>query len=112
MPNKYSYFQGTEEPKPKKKQYKSEKVEHEKARFKEPFYRNYDLYETLGNKSKIGPGSGWHQMMKNKSISEFLKKKRQKMKGKYKAASSLEILVKAIDFAIDDQINSDPILGD
>jgi hypothetical protein len=132
--NKKSYFQGTEEPTPKKKKYESEPRIVDQPRFVEPFYRNYDVYETEGvdGPAKHGPGAGWHDMGKYKSIKEFLAEKRKKLKDKYKAddswvqdsgkltkkdpkmqarASLLSRFVKiAIDFPIDDQIN-DPILG-
>lgn len=116
-----AYYQGTEEPTPGKKQYKSDKAIVVQPRFKEPFYKNYDLYETGGEHS---PGAGWHHIMKYKSIKEFLDAKR---KNKYKADDSwiedngavskkarnlffLNILIKnGIDFPIDDQITSMPI---
>lgn len=116
-----AYYQGTEEPTPGKKQYKSDKAIVVQPRFKEPFYKNYDLYETGGEHS---PGAGWHHIMKYKSIKEYLDAKR---KNKYKADDSwiedngavskkarnlffLNILIKnGIDFPIDDQITSMPI---
>ena len=133
--NKHAYFQGgggVNEPTPKKKKYKSEPALVMQTRFKEPFYRNYDLYNVPG---KHGPGAGWHDMGKYDSISDFLKSKRKKLKDKYKADDSwiqddgshtktpqngsikkrmslLSAIVKyGIDFPIDDQIKSDPILG-
>lgn len=87
---KVAYFQGgggVNEPTPKKKKYKSEPAIVNQTRFKEPFYRNYDLYDIPGFEH-IGPGAGWHSMQKYKSISEFLKAKRKKMKDKYKADDS------------------------
>lgn len=135
--NKKSYFQGTEEPTPKKKKYKSDKAILVQPRFKEPFYRNYDLYETEGvdGKPALGPGAGWHNMHKYKSIKEFRDAKHKHMKDKYKAddfwiedtksnrkkrienmklrAGAINMLIKtAIDFAIDDQIGSGSIIGD
>lgn len=133
--NKQAYFQGgggVNEPTPKKKKYKSEKAIVVQPRFKEPLYRNYDLYNVPG---KHGPGAGWHDMHKYKSIADFLKAKRKKLKDKYKAddkwiedkefdkkekaskmkarAALLSRLTKvAIDYPIDDQIKSGPILGD
>lgn len=126
--NKYSYFQGgggVNEPTPKKKKYKSDKAIVVQPRFKEPFYRNYDAYDVPG---EHGPGAGWHSMQKYKSISEFLKEKRKKLKDKYKADDSWiedsgnkiksrayllsKIFKKAIDFPLDDQIKSLPILSD
>lgn len=88
MTGKIAYFQGgggVNEPTPKKKKYKSDKAIVVQPRFKEPFYNNYDAYETPGEHS---PGSGWHSMENYKSISEFLKAKRKKMKDKYKADDS------------------------
>jgi len=87
---KVAYFQGgggVNEPTPKKKKYKSEPAIVNQTRFKEPFYRNYDLYDIPGFEH-IGPGAGWHSMQKYKSVSEFLKAKRKKMKDKYKADDS------------------------
>src|ERR1700690_127738 len=113
LQNKKSYFQGTEEPTPKKKKYKSEKATTVQTRFKEPLYKNYDLYETEGvdGKAKQGPGAGLYQNLdKYKSVSDFLKKKRKKKAARRRAL--LSILIKQrIVFPIDDQI-SDPFLGD
>lgn len=112
--SKKAYFQGTEEPSPKKKKYKSEPAPAVQTRFKEPFFRNYDLYDTPG---EHGPGSGYNHMLEFKSVKDFLNNRRKKTKGKYKAKKQarsilLNRLVKvAIDFPIDDQISS-PILGD
>lgn len=127
--SKKAYFQGgggSNEPTPKKKKYKSDPAIVNQTRFKEPFYRNYDLYDIPGF-DHIGPGAGWHSMQKYKSVSEFLEAKRKKMKDKYKADDSWiqdsgeitkknsikirahlfnQILKKAIDFPTDDQINS------
>lgn len=124
---KKAYFQGgggVNEPTPKKKKYKSDPAIVVQPRFEEPFYRNYDLYDTPG---KHSPGAGWHSMEKYKSISEFLKAKRKKMKDKYKAddawiedsgkitknnpmkarAALLSKIIKmGIDFPIDEQIDS------
>ncbi len=86
--NKSGYFQGgggVNEPEPKKKKYKSDPAIVVQPRFKEPFYRNYDLYNVPG---EHGPGAGWHDMEKYKSIQEFLKAKRKKLKDKYKADDS------------------------
>lgn len=112
--NKNSYFQGTEEPAPKKKKYKSEKAAPVQTRFKELLYKNYDLYETPGvdGKAKQGPGEGLYQNLdKYKSVSDFLKKKRKKKRAQRRQALLSILLKQAIDFPIDDQI-SDPILGD
>lgn len=125
--SKKAYFQGgggVNEPAPKKKKYKSDPAIVNQPRFEEPLYRNYDLYDTPG---KHSPGAGWHSMQKYKSVAEFLAAKRKKLKDKYKADDSwiqdngeitkknpmkararlLSQLVKtAIDFPIDDQIES------
>jgi hypothetical protein len=124
--SKKAYFQGTEEPSPKKKKYKSDPALVNQPRFKEPLYRNYDLYDTPGEHS---PGSGYHHLLEFKSVKDFLNDRRKKMKDKYKADDSWQLdngtrvkkkarsnllgrLIKvAIDFPIDDQISS-PILGD
>lgn len=89
-PTKVAYFQGgggVNEPTPKEKKYKSDPAIVMQTRFKEPFYRNYDLYDIPGFEH-IGPGAGWHSMQKYKSVSEFLEAKRKKMKDKYKADDS------------------------
>lgn len=135
--SKQAYFQGgggVNEPTPKKKKYKSEKALLVQPRFKEPLFRNYDLYETPG---KHTPGAGLYQNMdKYKSVSDFLKKKHERNADKYKADDSwieddgsltkekrkkkaarrralLSALLKqAIDFPVDDQIGSGSIIGD
>jgi len=114
--NKKAYFQGTEKPTPKKKQYKSDPVEHVKTRFSQPFFKNFDLYSTPG---KHSPGGGWNELMKYKSVSDFLKNKRKKIKNKYKNKKSqirkkifLNLIKNALDFSIDEQIKSGPILGE
>lgn len=123
LKNKISYFQGTEEPKPKSQQYKPEKAELVQPRFKEPFYKNYDLYNMPGEHS---PGAGYHELMKEKSVKDFINKKRKKIKNKYiseksknrkkKIKARINLLSKltkfGIDFPIDDMIGSGPILGD
>ncbi len=112
LKNKLSYFQGgggVNEPTPKEEKYKSEKIDHIKTRFDEPFYKNYDLYDVKG---KHGPGAGWHEMQNYKSVSDFLKEKRKKLKNKYKNKDKIKaraehfynIIKSAIDFPIDDQI--------
>lgn len=81
---KVAYFQGgggVNEPTPKKKKYKSETAITVQPRFKEPLYRNYDLYDVPG---EHGPGPGWHSMQNYKSIQDFLKARRKKLKDKYK----------------------------
>ena len=119
---KVAYFQGTEEPKPGKQQYKPEKAIRVQPRFKEPFFRNYDLYDTPGEHS---PGSGYTHINDFKSVKDFIEHKRKKMKDKYKADDSyindqpkntkariqqLALIKQAIDFPIDEQIT--PIIGD
>ena len=65
----------------------------------EPFKTNYDTY---------GPDSGWHQMHNFKSIQEFLKHKRKRRAKKIKKLQQRIdwLFKKAIDFQIDDQMNS------
>lgn len=129
---KYTYFQGggdVNEPTPKKKKYKSDAKLIDQPRFKEPFFTNYDLYETEGvdGKSKHSPGVGFYQNLNDyKSVQDFLKKKRKRNHDKYKADDSIQenntksarrikllslIIKQAIDFPIDEQITN-PILGD
>lgn len=114
--NKQGYFQGgggVNEPTPKNKKYKSEKTIAVQPRFKEPFYQNYDLYETEGvsGAPKHGPGTRKRpKNLKNKYISEdsWIKDKKDRMKARAKA---LYFITKnAIDFKIDDKIKSAPIL--
>jgi len=91
--DKKAYFQGggsVNEPTPKKKKYKSDPALVVQPRFKEPFYRNYDLYDIPGFEH-VGPGAGWHHMDKFKSIKDFLKEKRKKMKDKYKPDDSWQM---------------------
>jgi hypothetical protein len=126
--NKYSYYNGTEEPKPKQKQYKSDPAIVVQPRFKEPLFHNYDLYETDGvdGKAKHSPGTGLYQNMdKYDSVSDFRKSKKH-LRDKYKADDSwihddgsikkrknarrlalLSLINKfAIDFVTDDEIDS------
>ncbi len=126
QPAKVAYFQGgggVNEPTPKKKKYKSEKAITVQPRFKEPLYRNYDLYDVPG---EHGPGPGWHSMQNFKSVQDFLKARRKKLKGKYKAEDTWQedsgkrvkkkssittrasLLKNAIDFPID-EIDNGPI---
>ncbi len=44
---------------------KSEKAELSQTRFKEPLFKNYDLYETEGvnGPAKHGPGGGFYQYL-------------------------------------------------
>lgn len=92
---------------------KNKNHELDKARFEDPFYKNYDLYEVEGvsGKTKQGPGTGLFQSMKDyKSVADFLKKKRKKKKLKTARIKILAAILKkyAIDFPIDDSIK-DPI---
>jgi hypothetical protein len=114
---KESYFQGTEEP----KKYKKEKAPLNQPRFKEPFYKNYDLYDTEGvdGEPEHGPGSGLYSHMKDyKSVKDFLDKKRNKTNKVAERMICLYNLVKNsfdnnfIDFPTDEQIKSSPILAD
>lgn len=94
--NKSAYFQNGQgkdnpnTPSPGKKKYKSEKALLVQPRFEEPLYRNYDTYDVPGvsDKPKHGPGAGWHDMEKYKSVKEFIEARRKKMKDKYKADDS------------------------
>lgn len=91
--NKRGYYQGgggVNEPTPGKKKYKADPAILVQPRFKEPFYRNYDVYmaEGVDGPPKLGPGAGWHHMHEYKSIKDFLDAKRQYMKNKYKAEDS------------------------
>lgn len=130
---KRAYFQGVggvNEPTPGKKKYKSDKAIVVQPRFEEPLYRNYDLYDVPG---EHGPGPGWHSMQNYKSVSEFLKARRKKLKDKYKAddswieddgsitkntgvksrAHTLSKLLKtAIDFPMDQYIDPGIAIGD
>src|SRR5579885_2502864 len=89
-PNKKAYFQGgggVNEPTPGKKKYPVEKAILVQPRFKEPFYRNYDLYDTEGVNGPAvhGPGSGWNHMDEHESVKEFLEFRRKRLNGKYVA---------------------------
>lgn len=88
--SKKSYFQGgggVNEPTPGKVKYPAEPAILVQPRFKEPFYRNYDLYDTEGvdGPAQHGPGSGWNHMNEHDSVDDFLKFRRQRLKGKYVA---------------------------
>jgi hypothetical protein len=88
--DKKSYFQGgggVNEPTPGEKKYKSDPAILAQPRFKEPFYRNYDIYEIPGFEH-IGPGAGYHSLQQYKSVQEFLEARRGKLKGKYVADDS------------------------
>ncbi len=136
--NKSGYYQGTEEPTPGKKKYKSDPAIVVQPRFKEFLPHNYDLYETEGvdGPVKHGPGAGWHHMEKYKSIKEFIEAKRKRNKGKYKAEDSWiqddgshtksptkkkanfrmkllqELVKKAIDFTVDEYMDPTITVGD
>jgi len=88
--NKKAYFQGggkSHEEAKAKRPYKAEPALVMQPRFKEPLYRNYDIYDVEGvdGKSKHGPGEGWHAMQNYKSVAEFLKDRRERSKKKYHA---------------------------
>lgn len=88
--NKKSYFQGgggVNEPTPGEKKYKSDTAIVVQPRFKEPFYRNYDLY-TIPGMEEVGPGTGWHGLQDYKSVQEFLKDRRERLKPRYVADDS------------------------
>lgn len=75
---------------------KNNNIEHSQSR--NLFFKNYDLYETKGvnGPAKTGPGAGFYQNMdKYKSISDFLKQKRKKIKQRKNAL--LMIAKKAFD---------------
>lgn len=91
--NKKGYFQGgggVNEPTPGKQKYHVDKAIVVQPRFKEPFYRNYDLYDTEGvsGPAQHGPGSGWNHMAQHDSIKEFLAFRRKRLEGKYVADDS------------------------
>jgi hypothetical protein len=91
--NKKGYFQGgggVNEPTPGEKKYKSDPAIVVQPRFKEPFYRNYDLY-TIPGMEHIGPGTGWHAMQNYKSVEEFLEDRRSRLKPRYVADDSWQI---------------------
>lgn len=93
MQNKKAYFQGgggVNEPEPKKKKYKSDPALVVQPRFKEPFYRNYDLY-TIPGMEDIGPGTGWHGLQNYKSVQDFLKDRRERLKPRYVADDSWQV---------------------
>lgn len=88
--NKKAYFQGgggVNEPTPGKKKYKSDPAILAQPRFKEPFYRNYDLY-TIPGMEEIGPDTGWHGLQNYKSVQEFLAARRERLKPRYVADDS------------------------
>ena len=90
---KVAYFQGgggINEPTPGKVKYKAEPAIVVQPRFKEPFYRNYDLYyaEGVSGKPVHSPGVGWHAMENYNSIKEYLEETRKFLRGKYVADDS------------------------
>lgn len=93
VPYKKAYFQGgggVNEPTPGEKKYKSDPAIVVQPRFKEPFYRNYDLY-TIPGMEHIGPGTGWHGLQNYKSVQDFLKDRRERLKPRYVADDSWQI---------------------
>ena len=135
MINKQSYFQGgggvNEPAKPGEKKYHSDPAIVVQPRFKEPFYQNYDLY-TVPGMEDVGPGTGWHGLQNYKSVTEFLKARRERLKPRYVADDSWQldngkrtkenpkikarakllsrIIKTAIDFPLDETL--DPTVGD
>jgi hypothetical protein len=91
--NKKGYFQGgggVNEPTPGEKKYKSDPALVVQPRFKEPFYRNYDLY-TIPGMEDIGPGTGYHGLQNYKSVAEFLEARRERLKPRYVADDSWQL---------------------
>src|SRR5579885_961809 len=91
--NKKAYFQGgggVNEPTPGKKKYKSDPALVVQPRFKEPFYRNYDLY-TIPGMEDVGPGTGWHGLQNYKSVQDFLKDRRERLQPRYVADDSWQL---------------------
>lgn len=91
--NKKAYFQGgggVNEPTPGKKKYKSDPAIVVQPRFKEPFYRNYDLY-TIPGMEDVGPGTGYHGLQNYKSVQEFLAARRERLKPRYVADDSWQV---------------------
>jgi hypothetical protein len=88
--SKKGYYQGgggVNEPTPGQKKYKSDPAIVVQPRFKEPFYRNYDLY-TIPGMEDIGPGTGYHGLQNYKSVQEFLEDRRARLKPRYVADDS------------------------
>lgn len=88
--DKLAYFQGgggVNEPTPGEKKYKSDPAIVVQPRFKEPFYRNYDLY-TIPGMEDVGPGTGYHGLQNYKSVAEFLEARRKRPQPRYKADDS------------------------
>jgi hypothetical protein len=121
--NKVAYFQGGgkgNEPEPKGQKYDIDEAIRVQPRFKEPFYRNYDMYEVPGFED-VGPGVGHNSMDKFDSIKDFLAARRKRLKGKYVADNTMiagkpakkstamslryDLVKMAIDYPIDDMYN-------
>lgn len=82
--DKKSYYQGTKNPKDKPKADKALVIY--PGRFEEPFYQNYDLYDTPEGDRGVGPGTGHMSGRKKfKSVKEFIEDKRKRMKNRYVA---------------------------
>lgn len=93
MLNKRAYFQGgggVNEPTPKERKYKADPALVVQPRFKEPFYRNYDLYVVPGMED-VGPGTGWHGLQNYKNVKEFLDARRQRLQPRYVADDSWQL---------------------
>lgn len=91
--NKKGYYQGgggVNEPTPGEKKYKSDPAIVVQPRFKEPFYRNYDLY-TIPGMEDVGPGTGYHGLQNYKSVEEFLEDRRARLKPRYVADDSWQV---------------------
>lgn len=91
--SKFAYFQGgggVNEPTPGEKKYKSDPAIVVQPRFKEPFYRNYDLY-TIPGMEHIGPGTGYHGLQNYKTVKEFLEDRRKRNLPRYVADDSWQI---------------------
>lgn len=91
--DKKGYYQGgggVNEPTPGKKKYESDPAIVVQPRFKEPFYRNYDLY-TIPGMEDIGPGTGYHGLQNYKSVQEFLEERRARLKPRYVADDSWQV---------------------
>lgn len=93
LKNKSAYWQGgggVNEPTPGQKKYKSDPAIVVRPRFKEPFYRNYDLY-TIPGMEDVGPGTGYHSLQNYKSVQEFLAARRERLRPRYVADDSWQL---------------------
>lgn len=91
--NKKAYFQGggeVNEPTPGQRKYKADPALVVQPRFKEPFYRNYDLYKIPGMED-IGPGTGWHGLQNYKSVQDFLEDRRKRLQPRYVSDDSWQL---------------------